>query len=561
MKTHREYLIQQLHLRKEQGFTLGQISASSFRYQPDQKEILDLWEKAHLHDISEKWAPFVRFIFLNEDEKRSLSSRTARLLLDNRNSIKGFYEITRESTTFDLPDRLSDFLRLRIISNEYFEIYRKIMRRINFEYPPKEYSSKKISGKINWHKTIQKSKTFFPLDFQIKTWQRQFDTPENTLLLLAAHWLKSDCTKILRNNLQDPLQSDEREILLNIVDTINQIISRFPFKDVQNSMRKFTHEKKNSEKINDLFYHVKKRISNNSIKNPQYGHLYSWVSKYVELDFEGNIQHKRKFIIKNIEDVDALYEVFIFLEFFNYLKNVRKTKCILQKYGRTKYKIIFEINGKQVEFFHGKEYSVGSKNAWALDATPDYSVEYKSQIIAVFDAKNYQKYASEKNPAKILDSMIHLNKAHRNLESFNSKYPETPKDIVEEYLKLVQDNEEKAEEFRQEKEEQARKENRKFKEDSKKDNKRGPKEQILSYLANLDVKYGGLIFPRYDVEIKESATLQHKTTNINNLVLETLRLDYHPKEMIRTRQDTMESMWNVIQQRVKEVDNSQDIKK
>ena len=163
MKNPRENLIQKLQLRKKQGFTLGQISSQSFMFQPDQKEILELWDKAHKKGISEKWSPFVRFIFLNEEEKRSLSTRTARLLLDNRNSIKGFYEITLESATFELPDRLSDFLKLRILSNEYFEIYRKILKRINFEYPPKEYSSKKIDGKINWHKTIRKSKTFFPL--------------------------------------------------------------------------------------------------------------------------------------------------------------------------------------------------------------------------------------------------------------------------------------------------------------------------------------------------------------------------------------------------------------
>lgn len=557
MRNHRELLIQKLHDRKDQGFTIGQISSQTFMFQPDQKEILELWSQAHKQDISEKWAPFVRFIFLNEEEKRSLSSRTARLLLDNRKSIKGFYEITRESTTFELPDRLSDFLKLRLVSNEYFEIYRKIMRRINFEYPPKEYSSKKVTGKINWHKTIQKSKTLFPLDFQIKTWQRQFNTPENILLLLVAYWLRNDCVKILRENLQDPLQTDEREILLKIVESINQIITRFPFKEILNSMRKYAYEQKNSEKISNLLSIVKKRISDGSIRNTQYSHLYGWVSKYNELDFEGTVQNKKKFIIKNIEDVDALYEVFIFLEFFNYLKNkALNPKLQKQSTQSSKYKIVFEIDGKTVEFFHGKGYSLSSNCAWALDATPDYSVEYENQIVAVFDAKNYQKYVPEKDTAKILDSIIHLNKAHRNLNRFNEKYPEIPKEIIDEYLELIVIDEQKAESFRKQKEEDARKENKKSKADLKKDGKRGPKEQILSYLVNLDVKYGGLIFPRFDVETKYSSSLQHETIHINELILETLRLDYHPKEMRSTRQSTMQSMWDVIEQRVKEVDES-----
>lgn len=558
MKSHRDALIQKLRLRKEQGFTLGQISASSFIYQPNQNDLKELWEQAHKHQVPEKWGPFVRFAFLNEEEKRSLSSRTARLLLKNRKSLKGYYEISRETTTFQLPDRLSDFLRLRIIANEYFDIYRKIMRRINFDYPPQELSSKKIIGKINWKKTIQKSKTYFPSDFQLRVWNRQFNTPENVLLLLVSYWLREDCINILRTDLDDPLQSDEREILLQISSFINQILTRFPFREILNSIRQYKYERKNSEKIQDLLLEVKKRIMNGDIRNPQYSHLYSWISKYSELDFERVIQNKKKFVIKNIEDVDALYEVFIFLEFYDYLKNVKKMNPILQKQSNhtSKYKIVFEINGKKLEFFHGKEYTIHSGRVWALDAAPDYSVEYNGQILAVFDAKNYQKYTPEKDTAKILDGIIHLNLAHRDLERFKRKYPDVRQEIVDYYLELIITDEQKAEEFRKEKEKKSREENEIARQDRKIDNKRGPKEQILSYLANLDVKYGGLIFPKFDEEHKESSLLHKETIHIHDLVLETLRLDYHPKEMRKTRHPTMESMWNVLQQRVKEVDES-----
>lgn len=69
-------------------------------------------------------------------------------------------------------------------------------------------------------------------------------------------------------------------------------------------------------------------------------------------------------------------------------------------------------------------------------------------------------------------------------------------------------------------------------------------------------KYGGLIFPKYLEEHRESSTLQRTTVHIYNLVLDTLRLDYSPKEMIVTRIPTMNTMWNVIQLRLEEVTNN-----
>ena len=87
MKNPREALLQKLHQKKKEGYSLGQISATSFIYQPNQEDLRELWEEAHKHHIQEKWGPFVRFAFLNEDEKRALSYRTARLLLKNKKSL------------------------------------------------------------------------------------------------------------------------------------------------------------------------------------------------------------------------------------------------------------------------------------------------------------------------------------------------------------------------------------------------------------------------------------------------------------------------------------------
>lgn len=545
-------LIKKLHSLEKAGFTESQISSQNFILEPDRDDIRKLWEQVRKKH-KEKWHQFVRFIFFDAAEKLELSQRIARLLFENRNSIKGVFEISRESDNFQLPDRLSDFLRLRSLANEYREVYRSIMKRINFDYPVREYSDRKITGKINWHKTLQKSPFLFPIDFQIKTWNREFSTPENILLLLAAHWIKTDVQKILRLDLPEPLQLDEKKILFDLLESVNQLLVRFPFSDVINSLRKFAYERKNSEKIDSLLLETRKRIRDGLVRNPQYKGLVEWFLQYRELDFEVSVKNQKKYVIRNIEDIDSLYEIFIFLEFFNYLKNIKKVNPILERYSSAKYKITFDIDSKTIEFFHGKGYTISSEKAWALNATPDYSVELNDNVIAVFDAKNYSLKIDE-SASKNLAAIIDLKNMSNRLDRFTSKYPKFSNALISKYLELLELNPDDAEEFRKKKEEEFRYANEKNKKEKEKitEGKHDPKQQILSYMANLDVKYGGLIFPKFPEEQRYISNLKKVPEFVKDLKLETFRMDYNPKEIKKTREKTLVDMYDVIHEIVNE---------
>ena len=74
--------------------------------------------------------------------------------------------------------------------------------------------------------------------------------------------------------------------------------------------------------------------------------------------------------------------------------------------------------------------------------------------------------------------------------------------------------------------------------------------KILSYVTNLDVNYGGIIFPKeeyYSYEFKNPKKPNHIPRFHHDLRFEYLQIDYDPNNAKTTREDTVKKMYDAIE--------------
>lgn len=564
MVSIKQQLNQKIIECKNSGIDFQQIYDREFIHEMN---LNDLWKKRE--NKNDDWESFVRFVLFEEQEKQYISERLMQLQYEALDALKNFV-ISTDDGNFSLPDRLSLFLRLRSLFRDFFKCYRKIMSRINFDYPQREFSENQIRGKIDWNKTSRNSLGQFPVKFYTKSWIREFDTPENILLLLAANWIKIDSSKILISNLKEPLSQDEKAILIKIHNSIDELITHFPFSDVTRRASQLTIYSKNTPKINHLRREVNKRIREGKIKNSEYGNLLKWVGQYLDLSIEGKIHSKNTFVAESMTSIDTLYEYLIFFEFFIYLKNEIKCnpKIMPRIDGKnTKYTISFRMDENLVELHHDMEFSKDNSKwpNWILTSRPDFTAIVDNKIIAVFDAKNYFRVTKElqekhdfyKKTLKGLKGLKKLNKG--NIISHLQNYPNISKEI-EEYWKKFQEDNELAYEFCDKLIEEFESNNEKSEKEFEKlntaanDRRKEATIKILSYVTNLDVNYGGIIFPKeeYKVyEFKNKKKPNHIPRFHHDLKFEYLQMDYDPRNAISTRNDTVEKMYDAIKFAIK----------
>jgi len=437
------------------------------------------------------------------------------------------------------------------------------MSRINFDYPQREFSGTHIRGKIDWNKTSKNSFGMFPTNFHTRSWIREFDTPENRLLLLCANWIKQDSIKILKTNFEEPLSTDERGFLINIHESVSKIIQRFPFSDVTRQVHGLKNLQKNSIQISNLRRDVNKRILEGKIKNPQYGNLQKWVGKYIDLSPEGKIHDKDMFVVESMTNIDKLYEILIFLEFFKYLKDVKRCHPVLKLHSDQNYKIIFKIGEHKVEFYHEKNFGINDKSSpsWILTSKPDYSAIVNEQIVAVFDAKNYfkmdkkldEKYRIYKKTIQCYEKLKVLKLVNKN-EFLKFWDGVIDSEIIYEFFKHLEVNKNDAMQYCQNLITQYKENNEKIKKEYEnlrnkaKENRDDATIKILSYVVNLDVNYGALIFPK---EGYKQFTYPDQKKQISryhyNQMIEHLRLDYDKKYAKQTRDETVELIYKGIE--------------
>lgn len=430
----------------DKGIDIDIIGRQRTLYSQENKELLELIKKSKPGGF--KWSQYVRFAFEDQNERKFLTERIMKLAWSHQKKYSDYFEITTSDGTLVLPDKFSDYVRLRSMYEEYFTIYKKIIQHINFDYPKETFSDGFIRGKINWQETIKKNSTYFPLEFKTTNWIRKFETPENTLLLLYSYFLRSDCFYIL-NSKKEELNPAEKEILLLIIAGTNKIIQTFPFKNVTKKAHGYTKYERTSKMIQQLISETRQRIVNKKVRNSAYLEFENWINKYEQLDIKSILSGKRQFEINDLLNQDTLYEVWIFLEFWNYLKFVKKLNVILEKENDKQY-LKFTLKGKSVKFHYGKQYSrympgIIDKNAqaWVRDVHPDFSVSIDEETVAVFDAKNYspQPYYEEKREKinRIYDLLLELQNTKKRYQIEYEKLFENNIEKLQQYKKSLEE--------------------------------------------------------------------------------------------------------------------------
>lgn len=542
---------------KTGNYSFHDIQDSDFRFKNNLNE---LWLQRE--NKGDDWDSFVKFVLFDQKEKQYISERIMRLHYESLDTIGKHFIISTDSGKFTLPDRLSEFLRLRSLHSDFFRIHRKIMSRINFNYPQREFSGNHISGKIDWNKTSRNSLGMFPIKFFTRSWVREFDTPENQLLLLCANWIKQDSAKILRTNFQEPLSVDEKDLLIKIHDSISDLITNFPFPDVAQQVRRLVILKKDALEITSLRSKVNKRIIEGKIKNKEYGNLRRWVGQYLDLSPEGIVDSKDMFVVESLTSIDKLYEILIFLEFHAYLKNEIRCNPRLELYDASHYKITFQIENTQVVFYHDKNF--GEKDTktpnWILTSRPDFSAMVDKKIVAVFDAKNYfrvdkklkMKHTLYNNIQRGLRTLKKLQQGKELL--FLKDYREfVGEDVVNKYLELLSSDKNLALSYCDDLINELKSNNKTMKDEYDIQNNSANALQkeatikIMSYITNLDVNYGGLIFPK-----ELTNTFTYPNTKIqtprfhSNLMVEHMRLDYDEDNAQSSKDSTVKSIYDAI---------------
>ena len=361
-----------------------------FIEQPEYNELKKSFEESKYHRNRWKWHQLVRIVLESPEIRQYMYERLFNLILKHRRSYSDYFELKTENGTYYIPNPLADINRLEILFQQYLDIYQKIINHIHFNSMKNEYISHKIRGKINWYKTIQKSKTEVPLVFVTNLKVKDFASVENILLVLCSEWMYRESTRLLQIEFAEPL-SDYNKNLLNVVSEKTKIIlEQFPFHEVLNKSKKFWNLPFDDSRIRTLENEAWLRLNNGLIFNLDYKYLFLWIEKFREL----NIPHisantSTRHILESIENLDTVYEAWIFLEFVDYLFE----KGILFNFQLNNPNCQFLYKGKIVTFWYEKTFFKHSEYTWALQHSPDFSAMVDNEIIAVFDAKNYTKSA------------------------------------------------------------------------------------------------------------------------------------------------------------------------
>ena len=78
---------------------------------------------------------------------------------------------------------------------------------------------------------------------------REFNTPENILLILAAFWIGRESRRLLTLHFVEPLNQDEISMLNAILNNIQEIEKSFPFVEVVKEARRFAKLSINDKRV------------------------------------------------------------------------------------------------------------------------------------------------------------------------------------------------------------------------------------------------------------------------------------------------------------------------
>src|SRR6185312_5667620 len=377
------------------------LADNNFIEQPQYAEVKKAFRLSK-YEKKWEWHQLVRVVLESPEKRQYMYDRLLNLLLKHRHSHEDYFILKTEEGVFQIPNPLADLNKLEILYKKYFEIYKNITERIHFDYPKNEYVGSAIKGKINWDKTIRNSPTKFPILFTSSILQKEFETPENILLVLCAEWMYREANRLLNMQYAEPITDYQKNLLYSIIQKTKLILNNFPFSSVLNASKRFWNLSYNDPRIKSIEEIAQKRIKQKLVRNQSYAKLLEWIKDFRELGISRvTAKTPSRHILESLQNLDTVYEVWIFLEFVEFLYE----RGILINFQLCeKPRCQFEYDGVIVTFWYEREFNRGGPFAWAAKHKPDFTAMVGNEILAIFDAKNYAKSSSI--PADTVNKML-----------------------------------------------------------------------------------------------------------------------------------------------------------
>ena len=386
-------------------------------------ELKRKFRETEYHSRHWKWHQLVRLVLEPQQTRQYMYDRLLSLLLKHRRSYDEYFVLKTQEGIHQIPNPLADLNRLEILYQTYFQIYQNVKNRIHFDFPNTDYLGSSIRGTINWDKTIKNSLTDFPTQFASSIKEKEFDTPENILLILCAEWLFRESSRLLQIDFKEPLSEYKRNLLNTISQNTQLILYNFPIKSILNESKRYWGLSFSDPRINQLENNTKQRINQRLIRNQNYVKLLEWMDDFRSLDISRVTDSTpTRHILDSLENVDTVYEAWIFLEFVEFLHE--KELLINLKLG-DKANCQFEYGGMIVTFWYEKTFSSKEGHAWILEHRPDFTAMVDDEILAIFDAKNYSKASSGYISESQNKMLAYLNNLDANYGALI--YPNYPK--------------------------------------------------------------------------------------------------------------------------------------
>lgn len=201
-----------------------------------------------------------------------------------------------------------------------------------------------------------------------------------------------ESNRLLHTQFLEPLTDYKIQLLKGVVQKTKDILQRFPLTPVLNASRKYWDLSYNDARIRNLEDETRRRINQNLVHNPNYSLLLNWIEEFRQLDMSSISERTpSRHVIEPIENLDTIYEIWIFMEFVEFLSE--KGLLVDFQLGTDPH-CKFEYNGYVVILWYEKVFAAGGPNAWIQRHKPDFTAMIDNEIIAVFDAKNYSKSSS-----------------------------------------------------------------------------------------------------------------------------------------------------------------------
>ena len=140
-----------------------------------------------------------------------------------------------------MPDRFAYLNRISLLHKEYFDIYIKIKNKIHYDYPSKRSIESTVRRKIDWNRVSRRYPSTLPVTFDTLRLLRDFNSPENILLMLASIWLSRESKRILALQFSEPLNQEELSMLNTIIRNIYELHKYFPFNKIVSESSKYAN--------------------------------------------------------------------------------------------------------------------------------------------------------------------------------------------------------------------------------------------------------------------------------------------------------------------------------